>query len=497
MKKKVFFISQNTDVSGSQLNLKNIISFLKDDYDIFLWSPTDGELAKYYRENNIPLYVKDFFVDSTNRFKEEIEFSQETEKQIKRFIKKYRSSNKKIAIRCAGRITEKLLEEYDFSEVNLIGLFDGNPALFGKEIGGVPVYSKDEIDKFDIDILVIAHKQPKHLREEFKGKKIKIIDDLFIGSRTSRVLRLLRFYTDLIEPIKLIAKINPDIVFINNLRCFWVVIAGKLLGKKVIWAIHECFSPRTFQAFPQNVFLSSFRFVDRFIFPSRITAEMFKEFVPENKVNIIGNGLNISDIEKYKQNISIVDVKNELGIPLDHKIICNVGITDSVKGQIHLVKAGINLLKKSPDKNFSFILVGAKENLYLANIRSMINEAGFMNHFHLIPVTRDPFKYLSISDIYVCSSMQESFGIALIEAMAFNIPIIATDTYAIPELISHNETGMLIPLKNMEIHIENEINNLVNNPEKMKILAENAHRKLLSQYTIEIEVAKYKKVIEG
>ena len=49
----------------------------------------------------------------------------------------------------------------------------------------------------------------------------------------------------------------------------------------------------------------------------------------------------------------------------------------------------------------------------------------------------------------------------------------------------------------MEIHIENEINNLVNNPEKMKILAENAHKKLLSQYTIEIEVEKYKKVIEG
>ena len=48
-------------------------------------------------------------------------------------------------------------------------------------------------------------------------------------------------------------------------------------------------------------------------------------------------------------------------------------------------------------------------------------------------------------DLYVCPSYRESFGLALLEAMAVGLPVIATDTSPLRSLIDHNRTGLLVP----------------------------------------------------
>ena len=53
---------------------------------------------------------------------------------------------------------------------------------------------------------------------------------------------------------------------------------------------------------------------------------------------------------------------------------------------------------------------------------------------------------LSISDLLLLMSEQESFGLVILEAMASEVPTIGTNVGGIPEVINHNETGYLVDL---------------------------------------------------
>ena len=52
------------------------------------------------------------------------------------------------------------------------------------------------------------------------------------------------------------------------------------------------------------------------------------------------------------------------------------------------------------------------------------------------------------TDIFVCPTYRDSYGYAIEEAMAFGIPVIATDYFAIPEIVEHNRNGFLIKIRN-------------------------------------------------
>ncbi|OGI00991.1 MAG: hypothetical protein A2104_03320 [Candidatus Melainabacteria bacterium GWF2_32_7] len=270
---------------------------------------------------------------------------------------------------------------------------------------------------------------------------------------------------------------------------------GKLLGKKTIWAIHEAFEAKTFRVFPHFLYLQSFKFADKFIFPSKATYDYYKDFVPASKANIIYNGIDINCIEEYKSLNFPIDTRRELNIPDNHVIVCNVGTMDEIKGQIYLIKAAINLLNSSDNKNFAFIIVGDPNNEYSQNIKLLIEESGFKSHFRIIPVTNNVYKFLNITDIYVTSSFKETFCIANIEAMAFNKPVIATNVCGIPETIEHNNTGILISLTNMEKHIEENIKWLLENPKVMDKLAQNAYENVLNNFTFKKSLEKYEKTI--
>lgn len=81
---------------------------------------------------------------------------------------------------------------------------------------------------------------------------------------------------------------------------------------------------------------------------------------------------------------------------------------------------------------------------YLEKIK---NFSGIKIH-PLIP--RQEFLKVALSkcDIFLMPTYKESYGFAIQEAIAFGKPVIATDIFAIPEIVIHNKSGFLIPIKN-------------------------------------------------
>jgi glycosyltransferase involved in cell wall biosynthesis len=54
------------------------------------------------------------------------------------------------------------------------------------------------------------------------------------------------------------------------------------------------------------------------------------------------------------------------------------------------------------------------------------------------------------SDIYLLPTYSEAFGFAILEAMAYGIPVVATNVFAIPEILTHEGTGVLIDIKDFD-----------------------------------------------
>lgn len=493
--KKILFISHCLKTGGGQLRLKDIVLGIdKNDFSSVLWSPYDGELRQDYEKENIPVIIKDFYADKINR-ETEFEFTQSMKISVSSLIEEFRKNKKKLAIRCAGNITHKLLSEFDFSGVDITGIYDKNPSLINQDINGYKIYPVDNLKNTYVDAVLIAHTKPDFFKKELKKTKNYAF---FNESLDERFIKTLLFLGSLVKSMIFFNKIKPDIIFLNNSRSFWLVLAGKILGKKIIWVIRESFDPRTAKYFPMPLYYLSFKMADKIIFPSHATLNLYKDLISGyNKAETIHDGLHYEEIEVFNDHKQLILTKNELNIPQNYKVVSCIGTVEERKGQIYLIKAGINYLKNSKLKDCIFLLVGSKNDEYSAKIRALIEESGFKDNFRILPVIKPAYKYLNISDIFVCSSIIEAFPNVVLEAMALKKPIIATNIYGIPEAITHNISGILIPVENMEKHIEENLIYLLNNPTIMQKLGQNAYEAFIEKFTFNIMIKKFEEIINS
>ena len=107
----------------------------------------------------------------------------------------------------------------------------------------------------------------------------------------------------------------------------------------------------------------------------------------------------------------------------------------------------------------------------------------------------DAMENLKASSILVIPSRMESIPQVIKEAFYLKIPIIATNVGGIPELITNNETGILIPPNNPEI-LQSRINELLADNETSKKLADNGYEFVTKNLTWEILLPKYVKFYE-
>jgi glycosyltransferase involved in cell wall biosynthesis len=76
----------------------------------------------------------------------------------------------------------------------------------------------------------------------------------------------------------------------------------------------------------------------------------------------------------------------------------------------------------------------------------MARELGITAVMHAVGAQEEVLPLLSISDVFLLPSSQESFGLAALEAMACEVPVVASNIGGLPEVIEHGVTGFLHPL---------------------------------------------------
>lgn len=177
--------------------------------------------------------------------------------------------------------------------------------------------------------------------------------------------------------------------------------------------------------------------------------ELVKIGVTSEKVIPIINGINLSNMKKPPQE-SINVLKKEFQISKKNFILGNIGRYSYQKGQDLIIKAMPAVIDKYP--NTLLLLIGEGEAYQ--ELKELIKRLKLTSSVILTGKRSDISSLLSILDLFVFSSRYEGFPNALLEAMAFGVPVISTDVGGNKELLKKNKSGIIIKNEDVKSIIE-------------------------------------------
>jgi alpha-maltose-1-phosphate synthase len=186
---------------------------------------------------------------------------------------------------------------------------------------------------------------------------------------------------------------------------------------------------------------------DRIIAVSRAMKNDIQELydaAPE-KVEVIHNGID-AEIYRPTRNNAVLE---EYGIDPNTPFVLFVGRITRQKGIVHLLRA----LHHVEGAYQMVLCAGTADTPEIAEeVTAMVAEvnADTSNHVvwirEMVPVDRLVTLY-SHAAVFVCPSVYEPFGIINLEAMACGTPVVASAVGGIPEVVIHEDTGLLVPFE--------------------------------------------------
>lgn len=198
----------------------------------------------------------------------------------------------------------------------------------------------------------------------------------------------------------------------------------------------------------------------------------YKHILNYKKIVTIYNGVD-SDIFNHRVKSSFNKSKPK---------IITVGNLTSVKNHATLIKA-IEILKfKYQIPNISLNILG--QGILESELKNKIRELDLINNVHLQGFKENINEYLADSDIYVSTSLEESFGLSIIEAILVGLPVVASRVGGIPEIIEHNKTGLLYDNPKDAEELASTIFLLINDADLFNTLSETALKHASHNYSI-------------
>ena len=157
--------------------------------------------------------------------------------------------------------------------------------------------------------------------------------------------------------------------------------------------------------------------------------------MPEERITVLYNAVKTpSGMSRSTPRCSARN-KRALGISGEEKVVVAVGRLSREKGQIDLVFALNHLRRVRPDMTVRVVLVG--EGTDRPKILQAAESLGLANWITLAGHQHNVAPYYEAADVVAIPSYSEGSPNVLLEAMASNIPVVATSVGGIPEIVTH------------------------------------------------------------
>jgi D-inositol-3-phosphate glycosyltransferase len=224
------------------------------------------------------------------------------------------------------------------------------------------------------------------------------------------------------------------------------------LGVPAIWAIHESFAPAVLwadldpgvRALSEEA-LSNAAFA---VFEAEATQRLYEDAVGAERCLTLPYGLDIEPIDAERASFDRAAARAAAGVGEDELVVLCVGTIEPRKAQASLAQAFDRVAARHSDARLVF--VGADERGDSRRLAEWAGSLGCSDRIRLVPVTPDVGAWYGLSDLLVCASDIESLPRTVLEAMAWELPVLATSVFGLPELIEDGETGWLCPERDVE-----------------------------------------------
>ncbi|SFT49235.1 N-acetyl-alpha-D-glucosaminyl L-malate synthase BshA [Lishizhenia tianjinensis] len=168
--------------------------------------------------------------------------------------------------------------------------------------------------------------------------------------------------------------------------------------------------------------------------------DTYEHFDTNRKIHVIPNFI---CLEEYNKDFNL-DIRRRYAQD-NERIICHVSNFRKVKRVEDVVKTFKKINEKIPSR---LLLVGDGPERF--NVEKLCRELGTCDRVITVGKVRDTSHVVGLADLFLLPSQTESFGLAALEAMAANVPVVSSNTGGIPEVNEHGFSGYLTDVGDIE-----------------------------------------------
>lgn len=240
-----------------------------------------------------------------------------------------------------------------------------------------------------------------------------------LKEKNTKIIQTFHFASDIIGPV--LAKLAKIPIVISSRRDM-----GFKNKKRHTWA-YRLINP----------------FITKIIVNSQAVGLSLRtrEKIEQGKMVVIYNGVNLKNFDPAIVNKT--QLKKKLGLPVRSHVVGMIANLHPIKGYPDFLSAARFVINKLNDTHF---LIVGDGNLKVS-LQRTATELNINENVHFLGAKSEITEILSIMDVSVLSSLSEGFSNTILESMAMEKPVVATNVGGNPEAIVHGMNGLLVEPK--------------------------------------------------
>lgn len=293
-------------------------------------------------------------------------------------------------------------------------------------------------------------------------------------------LKLKRYFKIFGSALKSFYREKPNLVYITLTasgagfyKDAFIVILAKIFGKKLVYHFHNKGISIRHDHWVDNALYKMIFKNAELILLSKYLYYDIERYVPKDKVHYCANGIPEFKTAKPK----VKERKDTVQILFLSNLI-------ESKGVIVLLKACQLLQEKQLP--FHCTLIGNEGDISIAQFQAMLNEYDVNRcvHYGGAKYGAEKEEAYAQANIFVHPTLNDCFPLVLLEAMQYELPIVATNEGGIPSIIEDGKTGYLVKKQDAQA-LADTLEVLIKNPELRLQLGQNGRKRYEDNFTIQ------------